>query len=208
PLCLFSQAGVAIGLSLLAYQRFPEQIGNAIVIIITAATFILEILGPSFVRLALIKAKEVGLDITEDDIIRQSRAKDILDKQIPLVYENMSLGEILRIFGESDSLYYPVVNSDEKLLGIITIDNIKKTLAISEFGAFLLAHDLMEPVIAVAAPDTALAEVKEILSRYGLEYLPVVAKDNKVLGLLETRSMQRQIAKRLIEMREKADALG
>ncbi|MDH5684582.1 MAG: cation:proton antiporter [candidate division WOR-3 bacterium] len=208
PLCLFSQAGVAIGLSLLAYQRFPEQIGNAIVIIITAATFILEILGPSFVRLALIKAKEVGLDITEDDIIRQSRAKDILDKQIPLVYENMSLGEILRIFGESDSLYYPVVNSDEKLLGIITIDNIKKTLAISEFGAFLLAHDLMEPVIAVAAPDTALAEVKEILSRYGLEYLPVVAKDNKVLGLLEVRSMQRQIAKRLIEMREKADALG
>ncbi|MDH5185678.1 MAG: cation:proton antiporter [candidate division WOR-3 bacterium] len=208
PLCLFSQAGVAIGLSLLAYQRFPEQIGNAIVIIITAATFILEILGPSFVRLALIKAKEVGLDITEDDIIRQSRAKDILDKQIPLVYENMSLGEILRIFGESDSLYYPVVNSDEKLLGIITIDNIKKTLAISELGAFLLAHDLMEPVIAVAAPDTALAEVKEILSRYGLEYLPVVAKDNKVLGLLEVRSMQRQIAKRLIEMREKADALG
>jgi Kef-type K+ transport system membrane component KefB/CBS domain-containing protein len=208
PLCLFSQAGVAIGLSLLAYQRFPGEIGNAIVIIITAATFVLEILGPPFVKMAIVKAGEAGLDITEDDIIRQSTAKDIMDQRTPLIYESMSLNEILRIFSESDNLYYPVVNSDKKLLGIITIDNIKDTLAASELGSFLLAHDLMEPVIAVTAPDTALSEVKEILSRNAVEYLPVVTKENKILGMLESRSMQRQISRRIIEMREKAESLG
>ncbi len=208
PLCLFSQAGVAIGLSLVAYQRFPGEIGNSIVIIIAAATFILEILGPSFVKTAIMKAGEAGLDITEDDIIRQSTAKDIMDHRIPLIYETMSLNEIMRIFSESDNLYYPVVNSDKKLLGIITIDNIKDTLAASELAGILLAHDLMEPVIVATAPETTLSEVKEILGRYGVEYLPVVNKEKVVLGMLESRSMQRQISRRIIEMRKKAEALG
>lgn len=208
PLCLFSQAGVAIGLSLVAYQRFPGEIGNSIVIIIAAATFILEILGPSFVKTAIMKAGEAGLDITEDDIIRQSTAKDIMDHRIPLIYETMSLNEIMRIFSESDNLYYPVVNSDKKLLGIITIDNIKDTLAASELAGILLAHDLLEPVIVATAPETTLSEVKEILGRYGVEYLPVVNKEKVVLGMLESRSMQRQISRRIIEMRKKAEALG
>jgi Kef-type K+ transport system membrane component KefB/CBS domain-containing protein len=208
PLCLFSQAGVAIGLSLVAYQRFPGEIGNSIVIIIAAATFLLEILGPPFVKMAIVKAGEAGLDITEEDIIRQSTAKDIMDRRIPLIYETMSLNEIMRIFSESDNLYYPVVNSDKKLLGIITIDNIKDTLAASELASILLAHDLMEPVVISTAPETNLSEVKDILGRYGVEYLPVVTKEKELLGMVESRSMQRQISRRIIEMRKKAEALG
>ncbi|MFH1504872.1 MAG: cation:proton antiporter, partial [Candidatus Omnitrophota bacterium] len=56
PLCLFSQAGVAIGLSILASQYFPGQIGDSIVIIVTATAFILEIIGPWFVKISVTKA--------------------------------------------------------------------------------------------------------------------------------------------------------
>ncbi|UCC96166.1 MAG: sodium:proton exchanger, partial [Candidatus Omnitrophota bacterium] len=50
PLCLFSQAGVAIGLSILASHYFPGEIGNAIIVIITATAFILEIVGPPLIK--------------------------------------------------------------------------------------------------------------------------------------------------------------
>ncbi|MDI6605937.1 MAG: cation:proton antiporter, partial [Candidatus Omnitrophota bacterium] len=53
PLGLFSQAGVAIGLSILATQYFPGEIGNTLVIIITATTFILQLIGPYFVKVAV-----------------------------------------------------------------------------------------------------------------------------------------------------------
>ena len=209
PLCLFSQAGVAIGLSLLADQRFPGEVGNTIVIIITAATFILEIIGPPFVKLAIVKAGEVGLNITEDDINLQTTAKDIMDKQPPLIDENMSLTEILRVFSESDNLYYPVVNADNQLLGIITIDKIKTTfMAASELGSLLLANELMEPVVAVTTPETALSEVKAILSRYGLEYLPVVIEEKKVVGFLESRAIQREMSRKIIELQKEAETLG
>ncbi len=208
PWCLFSQASTAIGLSILSLQRFPGEIGNSIVVIITTTTFIVQIIGPLAIRIAITGAGEAGLNITEEDIIRESKAKDIMDATIPLIFENMSLTEILKIFGQTDNLYYPVVNENKKLLGVITVDHIKNSLMTSGLDTFLLAYDLMEPVIAKTSPDLPMIEVQEILNRYNLEYLPVISAENKVLGFLEKRQISRKISTRLIELQKQAESLG
>ncbi len=203
PLCLFSQAGVAIGLSIFAAQRFPGDVGNAIVAVITTTTFVVQIIGPPLTRLAVIKSKEAGRNITEDDIMRQSKAEDIMDREVPLIYENMLLTEVLRIFSESDHLYFPVVDADRHLLGIVTIDNIKDTFTATGLEKFLLAIDLMEPVVAKVSPEKSMSEVREILSKYNLDYLPVVDGDNRILGLIEQRMIQRFISRKIMELHSK-----
>ncbi|RME62572.1 MAG: hypothetical protein D6778_10980 [Nitrospirae bacterium] len=61
---LFSQAGVAVGLALDIYQRFQAlgaaQLGNTVINIITATTFVVQIIGPPSVKFAITKAKEVN----------------------------------------------------------------------------------------------------------------------------------------------------
>jgi Kef-type K+ transport system membrane component KefB/CBS domain-containing protein len=208
PWCLFSQAGVAIGLSILASERFPGEIGNSIVVIVTTTTFVVQIIGPLAMRIAITGAGEAGLNVTEEDIIRESKAKDIMDTTIPLIYENMSLAQILNTFSKTENLYYPVVNGKKKLLGVITVDNIKNSLMTSGLDAFLLAHDLMEPVIAEASTDLPMVEVNQVLSRYNLEYLPVVTAKNEVLGFLERRQISRKIFTKLIELEKQAESLG
>ncbi len=208
PWCLFSQAGVAIGLSILASERFPGEIGSAIVVIVTATTFIVQIIGPLTMRIAITKAGEAGLNITEEDIIRESKVKDIMDENIPLIYENMSLSEILKTFSETDNLYYPVVDKRRKLLGVITVDHIKNSLTTSGLDTFLLAHDLMEPVIAKVSASLPMREAQEILSRYNLEYLPVVSVGDEVIGFLEMRQISRKISTKLIELQKQAESLG
>lgn len=208
PWCLFDQAGIAIGLSILASQRFPGEIGDAIVVIVTTTTFAAQIVSPLGIRIAISKAGEAGLNITEEDIIRESKAKDIMDESISLIYENMSLSQILKIFSETDNLYYPVVSGDKKLLGVITVDHIKNSLMTSGLHSFLLAYDLMEPVVAKTSPEIPMSEVNEILSRYNLEYLPVVSEKDEVLGFLERRQIARKISTKLIELREQAESLG
>ncbi|MBN1694477.1 cation:proton antiporter, partial [candidate division WOR-3 bacterium] len=207
PWCLFSQAGVAIGLSILASERFPGEIGNSIVVIVTATTFVVQIIGPLAMRVAVTKAGEAGLNISEEDIVRMSKAQDIMDTAIPLIYEGVSLIKIIKIFSETDNLYYPVLDKKKKLLGVITVDNIKNSFKTSGLDAFLLAHDLMEPVIAKVSPDVPMTEVNEILSRYNLEYLPVVSSKNEVLGFLERRNISRKIFTKLIELQKKAEML-
>ncbi|MBL6723195.1 MAG: cation:proton antiporter [Candidatus Margulisbacteria bacterium] len=64
-LCLFSQAGVAIGLALstqleyASYNLQAQQLGTSIVTIITASTLIFQIVGPILTKYALAKANEI-----------------------------------------------------------------------------------------------------------------------------------------------------
>ena len=207
PLCLFSQAGVAIGLSILASHYFPGYIGSAVIIIITATAFILEVIGPPFVKFAVTKAGEVGMNITEDDFVRTLKVEEIMDRNPPLIYKNMPLAQILTIFSESPNLYYPVVDTNKKLLGIITVDNIKNTFMATSLSDLLLAVDVMEPVIASVTSKSSISELKGILAKYNLEYLPVVTQEDEVIGFIERRMVYKVISTKIMELQRQADSL-
>ncbi|MFQ5976322.1 MAG: cation:proton antiporter, partial [Candidatus Hydrothermarchaeales archaeon] len=71
-LCLFSQAGVAIGLSIEAMHTFAEygavgrEFGAMVITIIAGTTLIFQLIGPPCVRLAIFKAGEVRRSETEE----------------------------------------------------------------------------------------------------------------------------------------------
>lgn len=63
---LLSQAGVAIGLALASADRFSaygeegESLGYLIINVITVTTFVVQIIGPFFVKFAIGRAGEIG----------------------------------------------------------------------------------------------------------------------------------------------------
>lgn len=207
PYCLLSQAGVAIGLSIVAGQVFVGPLGDTIVMIVTATTFVVQLLGPPLVKLAATKAGEVGLNITEEDLLRQSRAKDLADKDIPTIHENASIGSILKIFAERDSLYYPVVNEEGGLTGILPIEKLKDTFIASDISQFLLAHDIMEPAEFRCSIDDEATTVRDIFKNRGIASIPVIDNDGVVFGMIEYRRMQQLLTRRLTELQSKATAL-
>jgi CBS domain-containing protein len=204
PFCLLSQAGVAIGLSIIAGIDFPGPIGSTIVLIVTATTFVVQLLGPTSVKYAVTKAGEVGLNITELDLIRQSKGKDLTDKNIPLLKENDNLNQILSIFANHDNLYFPVINSQMALVGILSIDKLKDTFMASDVAEFLLAHDIMEKVIYSASPETPATEIYEIFQKSNVASIPIVEENGMVLGIIEHRRMKQLISQKLSNLREKA----
>lgn len=207
PLCLFSQAGVAIGLSILASHYFPGNIGETVVLIVTATAFILELVGPFLVKVAITKAGEVGLNITEEDIIKQTKAEDFMDSNPPIINENMHLTEILKLFSESDYLYYPVVDKEKHLNGIITVEGIKQIFMQMDMSALVLACDVMEPVIAKTSKEIPTAEVSEKMSRYDIEFLPVVDNENFLEGVIVRKRLNKFLATKVIELQSQAESL-
>jgi len=208
PFALYSQAGIAIGLSILAAQRFPGEIGNTLVIIITATTFITQLIGPPFTKYAASKAGEVDLNISEEDIIKRSKAGEIMDPDPPLIYESMQLIDILRMFSEYDNLYYPVISKDKELRGIVTIEGIRQTVLETDTGGLILAADLMQPVIAKTSSGASAAEVKDLLNRYDVDYLPVVDANGKIEGFIERKKFNKFISTKILQLQEQADSLG
>jgi len=208
PYSLFSQAGVAIGLSILAAQHFPGDIGNILVVVITATTFITQLLGPPFTKFAVIRAGEEGLNVSEEDIVQKTTARDVMDKNPPLIYENMPLMDILQIFSENDNLYYPVIDKNKKIKGIITVEGIKQTFLEMDIGGLILAHDVMQPVISQTSADAPVSEVKEIFHRYDIEYLPVVGENGTIEGFIERKKLNKYISTKMMELQKQAEQLG
>ena len=69
---LLSQAGVAIGLAIASANRFSaygaegQALGNLVISVITATTFIVQIIGPMFVKLAIVRSGEINMAVVED----------------------------------------------------------------------------------------------------------------------------------------------
>ena len=204
PFTLFSQAGVAIGLSILAGQRFEGEVGNAIIIVITATTFIVQLIGPSFVKFAITKAKEVGLDISVDDVLKEIKINEALDSKAQFIHEDTPLNEIYKIFSESEYLNFPVVDDKDILVGIITIDIVKNIFESREVTQFLLAADIMEPFSNTLDNHMHLFEVKQILDNERIDFLPVTDSNTGICeGVVSRRIIQMITSKKIQEMSEK-----
>lgn len=209
---ILSQAGVAIGLAVFAAAEFRllgdsgSELAITIVNTIAATTIIFEIIGPIGTRFAVTKAGEAGVNITEDDLIEAYHVEDVMDKKVAVISVGSSLSEVTKTVSTTESFYYPVVDSDKNLVGIITLDGIRNTFATQELNDWLVALDIVEPVIAKVRPDVALDEAFENMKKLDVEFLPVVVsnKEDKFVGILDGRSVRRQLSAEVLERQRKA----
>ncbi|MFC1763948.1 cation:proton antiporter [Planctomycetota bacterium] len=205
-LCLFSQAGVAVGLSIVAGHRFEGIMGEAIVLIITATTFLVQIIGPSCVKVAVHKAGEANKNITEKDLIGGYCVADVMNRSPVTMLESLPLQGMLTTFSNTDALYFPVVNSSHCLLGVVTVDSIKETFLHQGSMPWALAYDMMLPVTDVFYESTPLREALKQMKSFNQDCFCVVQEEtNKLLGVLDARIVRRKVNTELLNRQEAAD---
>jgi len=206
-ICLLPQAGVAIGLAILASQQFDSELGHTIVIVVMMGTFLMEIIGPILVKVGVKRAGEIGLNITEDDLIKTYTVADVMDTSPTTITQDLPLQQILEVFSSTESVYYPVIDAQSRLTGIITIADIKEMFANQDVAGWLLACDVAEPVRDKTTPDKSLEEIIEHMRRYHLENITVVAGKNsdKLVGVLDYSKVLRKISAEVLHRREMAD---
>lgn len=205
--CLYQQGTIAIALLLMASSRFEGQIRDTMLSVIIAGVFVLQFIGPVFVKIGAKKAGEIGLNITEDDLIKTYTVADVMDTNVPVVYAGMSLSELINMVGSTNNSCYPVVDNDKKLIGGITLDGIRNTFSTQELNDWLVALDIAEPVIAKVTPKVTLSEALDTIRQLDIEYLPVVTGDNsdKHIGMLNLRSVRRRLSAEVLAKQKEAD---
>jgi len=198
-LCLFSQAGVAVGLSISASHRFSGDLGMAIIMIIALTTFIAQIIGPPSVKHAIKKAGEIGMRITEEDLIESYRVDDMVNRSTKNFLPDTPLEEVLSHIAETDELAYPVVDDAGKLLGIVSLNELRRSFMSRELSKFLVVYDMMEPPTAFVTEDTPLAQAVSLMKNLEVEFLPVVSGQdrNELVGMLEQRRIRQAISREI-----------
>ncbi|MBW8001582.1 MAG: CBS domain-containing protein [Planctomycetes bacterium] len=209
-ICLLSQAGVAIGLAIISSRLFAGEIGHAIIIIVMATTLVVELVGPLCVKLGVKKAGEVGLNVTEEDLIATCKVCDVMDSQIPAIEAGMSLNEVIQIVSETDSFYYCVIDSEHKLIGSMTLYGIKNTFATQELNDWLVALDIMEPVVGEISAEMDLSEAFRKMDKLHIDFVPVVESQDsdKYVGIISSRKVHRQLSAKVLAHQKEADLMS
>ncbi len=208
--CLYQQGTIAVALLLMASQRFEGRVRDMMLSVIIAGVLILQLIGPILTKIGVKKAGEAGLNITEEDLIKTYNVTDVMEVNIPTITAGASLNEVVKIVSGTENFYYPVVDNAKKLIGAITLAGIRNTFATQELNEWLVALDIMEPVIAKVTPDTRLSEAFEGASQLDTEYLPVVVsqQDDSFVGLLNCRAVRRQLSAEILSRQQKVDNIA
>ncbi len=209
-ICLLPQAGVAIGLAIMSSQIFNPEFGKIVIMVVMTETFIIELLGPILVKVGLKRAGEVGLNITEDDLIETYSVADVMDPEVPVISAGMSLSEVIKVVSNTNNFYYSVVDDENKLMGAVTLDGIRNTFATQELNDWLVALDIMEPIIGKVTPDMALSDALEELRKLNVGHIPVVAssQDDSFVGVLGNRAIRRSLSAEILSRQQKADSIA
>ncbi|MGE3715111.1 MAG: HPP family protein [Simkaniaceae bacterium] len=119
-------------------------------------------------------------------------ASEIMSKQLVTLRENLSVEEAWEQIKNHEIHYFPIVNAEGKLLGILSEREIlrgiqqksKKTL-----------REMTASRTLCAEPETLLAEVMQVFAEQNLEVLPVVDEKQKVIGILTQNDLLQTMLK-------------
>ncbi len=126
----------------------------------------------------------------ELDILSKISAGMILRKDMDIVDFRMPFKELLRIIINAKYGDVFVVDENKKLMGIITLKDVRQTLMDSDLVDLLIAHDLIVQVPVVKESDPLTLAITKI-KQYDIENIPVVSDESEdiLTGIITYRDI-------------------
>jgi len=145
-------------------------------------------------EMAIAMAQEGGIGIIHKNMtieqqaeqvrkVKRSESGMIID---PITLsENATLGDALRLMKEFRVGGIPVIDENNKLKGIVT----NRDLRFQTEMAKPIVEVMTKENLIVGYAGAGLAEAEEILKNYKIEKLPIVDRENKLIGLITYRDI-------------------
>jgi len=108
------------------------------------------------------------------DILRAHHIHNLIIKDAPALYEYSSFDEVLNTLMSSNFSSFPVLNKNHRVIGIITLRDLRPVLFDRDMAPLLVAADIMSENVFVLKPDDSLAEALNKMEIDDYELLPVV----------------------------------
>ena len=104
----------------------------------------------------------------------QAAVADLMRQPVPPLRENTSFREIADRFLTMPHNFLPVVDGNQRLIGMVALHDLKEYLNASQELNGVIAYDVMRPPPACLTPNQKLTDVLPILLASELRNVPVV----------------------------------
>lgn len=159
----------------------------------------------------------------EPKAVNGMKVKDFMIKEVISVLPEASIKEVMKTFVEKNIGGVPIVDSNGKLLGIVTDGDILRAIKPVDqhiqnyftYSIFIEEQNLEtvmgemknRPIIKIAKtrsivtvyPEDDMKKVVQLLAKHHFKKLPVVDDENRVVGVLSRGDVIRNIQKTILE---------
>ncbi len=141
------------------------------------------------------------------DILRTHKIHNIVQKDVPVVYEHTGFQEILDHLMASSYSSFPVLNTQNQVTGIIALRDLRPVLFDRDLAPLLVATDIMRENLFVLEPDNTLEEALSKMEIDDSELLPVVESTDtmKYLGIVSREQIIKRYRKENLLLTENQD---
>lgn len=116
-------------------------------------------------------------------LLAQLEPLSLVQNDFVIVHPETTLGELVNIFRHATRNLFPVVDADNRLVGIVALDTVRDALFDDEHYTTTYVSDLMAPPVAVVSPEDSLLDTLSEMEHHDAWALPVV-RDGYYLGFL------------------------
>ncbi len=203
---ILAQGGVAVGLSIMAAQKLGNvqingelMLGDVIIFGITTTTFIVQLVGPLMTKLAITLSKEIGRDVTEEDIADQLTLADIPTVAQSSVAPGTSVHDVFSQFSKNNLDQLAVIDVEQHLTGCIGIGELRNLMLEGETWHWLIAEDVAAAPKAVLQSDRPLREALHLMDQIDEAGIPVTTPEGTFQGIVSRANIKDMIRKKMVE---------
>ena len=134
---------------------------------------------------------ELIVDLLAGTKVQELIDQGKLDADVVTVSHTMPLDAIVRLFTRTTQHYFPVLDDDKKMVGILSANDVRQLVEDRDVGAFVIASDIATPEVVRLKPTTDLDAALQRFVSLDVGELPVVAADDpeRLLGMLSRRTL-------------------
>jgi H+/Cl- antiporter ClcA/CBS domain-containing protein len=125
-------------------------------------------------------------EVTASEAAAERTVGDVMRVPVPPVRETATLREIADRFLTSANNFLPVVDSEQRLVGLVALQDLKEYLGAEEEFRGVIAYDFMRPHPPSVTPNQRLMEVLPLVLASEQRNIPVVntLTENRLVGAL------------------------
>jgi CIC family chloride channel protein len=127
------------------------------------------------------------------DILQSIRVQDLIDKvkKVRQIPQDMTFSDFKNYFSRTDQHYFPVMDQDQRLVSIFSINDVRGVLFSQEIEELVVMKDIGTSSIIFATPSEDLNSVMQKFTIRNIDSLPVVTDDDHgmLIGMLGRREV-------------------
>lgn len=137
-----------------------------------------------FYKQELAKQGDLTTHDKDSNVLRNINIREVIDTHYVPLRENQYLGDLVKQVEIHNKNIYPVLDSDDKLIGIININEVRKILfEAQQYGTVLLTEIMTTTPAEIAFSKDEMQSVMKKFEDTDSWILPVI-KDNKFYGFI------------------------